>query len=55
LMAIEMSVKNIKMENCEHCFKETLKKIDQFFEYADRDHSRLLNATELINAMKNID
>lgn len=55
LMVIEMSVKNIKMENCEHCFKETLKKIDEFFDYADCDHSRLLNATELINAVKNIE
>lgn len=54
LMNIELAVKNIKMENCEHCFKKTLEKIDSFFNYADCDHSRLLNSTELISAVKNI-
>lgn len=44
LMSIEFSVKNIKMENCEHCFKKTKEKIDEFFAYLDCDHSRLINA-----------
>lgn len=54
LMSIEMAVKNIKMESCEHCFKKTLAKINEFFNYADCNHSRLLDSNELLQAIKNI-
>lgn len=52
--AIELAVKDIKMENCEHCFKDTKKKIDEVFAYMDCDHSNYLNATEILNALKNL-